>query len=212
MIVTLFDDLNGERQEKALLDELYAKVAKTSGITSNPRDFASLSISAMLELQGANKPNLVYQWVKCILRRTGASALLPVNRMPFGLLQYQMEFFSCTNISQIHESEDYRKWLDTMEAEFGGRFLKLFRGPMWSGLDRVHFKDPTKAKVNIACASKHQHDNRLSADKSYTTQPGLQVSALQQLKEANPDGRFWIKLDATDAKAGIFESMRGVWN
>lgn len=35
---------------------------------------------------------------------------------------------------------------------------------------------------------------------------------MQQLKQANPDGRYWIKLDATDIKAGTFESMKGVWN
>ena len=39
-----------------------------------------------------------------------------------------------------------------------------------------------------------------------------QVAGIQQLKTANPDGRYWIKLDATDIKAGVFESMKGVWN
>ena len=40
----------------------------------------------------------------------------------------------------------------------------------------------------------------------------MQESTILQLKVANPDGRFWIKLDATDMQPGIFESMRGVWN
>ena len=39
-----------------------------------------------------------------------------------------------------------------------------------------------------------------------------QVVALDQLKEANPDGRFWLKLDATDLKEGMMESAKGVWN
>eukprot|EP00112_Aurelia_sp_Birch-Aquarium-sp1_P020692 Seg5393.1 transcript_id=Seg5393.1/GoldUCD/mRNA.D3Y31 product="hypothetical protein" protein_id=Seg5393.1/GoldUCD/D3Y31 len=149
MIVTLFDDLNGEHQEKALLDELYAKVAKTSGITSNPRDFASLPISAMLELQGANKPNLVYQWVKCILRRTDDSALHPVNRKPFGLLQYQIEFVSCTNTSQIHESDDYRKWLDTMEAEFRGDFSSSSEDQCGVGLIEFISRIPLRLKSTL---------------------------------------------------------------
>lgn len=40
----------------------------------------------------------------------------------------------------------------------------------------------------------------------------MQESTILQLKIVNPEGRFWIKLDATDMQPGIFESMRGVWN
>ena len=32
------------------------------------------------------------------------------------------------------------------------------------------------------------------------------------LKQANPDGRFWIKIDGTDVKTALMESMRGKWN
>ena len=32
------------------------------------------------------------------------------------------------------------------------------------------------------------------------------------MKSANPDGRFWIKLDATDVKTAVMESGRRVWN
>lgn len=38
------------------------------------------------------------------------------------------------------------------------------------------------------------------------------MAAFDQLKEANPDGRFWLKLDATDLKEGLMESVSGVWN
>ena len=34
-----------------------------------------------------------------------------------------------------------------------------------------------------------------------------QVAAIDQLEKANPDSHYWIKLDATDIKAGVFESM-----
>ena len=40
----------------------------------------------------------------------------------------------------------------------------------------------------------------------------LQIEALKQLKESNPDGRFWIKVDAFDIKAALQESVKGVWN
>ena len=38
------------------------------------------------------------------------------------------------------------------------------------------------------------------------------MAAFDQLQEANPNGRFWLKLDATDIKEALMESMRGVWN
>ena len=33
-----------------------------------------------------------------------------------------------------------------------------------------------------------------------------------KLKEANPTGRFWVKIDGTDVKTALIESMRGKWN
>ena len=35
---------------------------------------------------------------------------------------------------------------------------------------------------------------------------------MKQLKEANPSGRFWIKLDGTDVESALMESMRKEWN
>lgn len=32
------------------------------------------------------------------------------------------------------------------------------------------------------------------------------------MKDANPNGRFWIKIDGTDVKAALLESMRKEWN
>lgn len=40
----------------------------------------------------------------------------------------------------------------------------------------------------------------------------IQEAALEVLKSANPDGRFWLKLDGTDVKACLMESVKGVWN
>jgi len=40
----------------------------------------------------------------------------------------------------------------------------------------------------------------------------MQLAALDLLKSSNPNGRFWIKIDATDIKRCIMESQRKVWN
>ena len=38
------------------------------------------------------------------------------------------------------------------------------------------------------------------------------MAAFEELEKANPSGRFWLKLDATDLKDALMESMKGVWN
>lgn len=38
------------------------------------------------------------------------------------------------------------------------------------------------------------------------------MTAFEQLRESNSDGRFWLKLDATDLKEGLMKSFKGVWN
>jgi len=36
--------------------------------------------------------------------------------------------------------------------------------------------------------------------------------AFEMLKEADPNGCYWLKLDSTDLKEALMESMKGVWN
>lgn len=38
------------------------------------------------------------------------------------------------------------------------------------------------------------------------------MEALEKAKEANPQGRWWIKADGCDIRKGLRESMRGTWN
>lgn len=40
----------------------------------------------------------------------------------------------------------------------------------------------------------------------------MQLAALDLVKSSNPNGRFWIKIDATDIKSCIMESQKKVWN
>ncbi|KAJ7371635.1 hypothetical protein OS493_024314 [Desmophyllum pertusum] len=98
-----------------------------------------------------------------------------------------------------------------MCAEFPIRFGRLFRGPMWSGVPKNLQKDPLTARVNIASPSTRTVQKKTAASK-FTTEPGLQVTALKHLKEAHPEGRFWLKTDACDVKSVLQQSVRGEWN
>ncbi|XP_078370232.1 uncharacterized protein LOC144653971 [Oculina patagonica] len=81
----------------------FLKLAIKNGIDTNPADFASKSIRAMKRLQEHGKNNLLYKFAFCIANsRPGSDVpLFPLDRMPFGLVEYQIEFFAATNIAQV---------------------------------------------------------------------------------------------------------------
>jgi len=88
-------------QEKMeVIDKQFGQTVVAEGIDSNPADFVSLSLGNMKVLQSAGKPNLIYKWSKCVFGEDG-KPLIPLHRMPFGLIQYQIEFFTCTNVMQV---------------------------------------------------------------------------------------------------------------
>ena len=84
-----------------LLDDIFLTAAVQRGIVSNPLFFASTSLNAMKLLQDSGKPNLISKWSKCIWGPNGKPKL-DFERMPFGLIECQIEFFSCTNVMQVH--------------------------------------------------------------------------------------------------------------
>ena len=81
----------------------FLELANKYGIDTNPADFASLSVKAMKRLKKHNKNNLVYKFSMCIGSNQPGTGdpLFPLTRMPFRLVEYQIEFFSATNIMQV---------------------------------------------------------------------------------------------------------------
>ena len=82
----------------------FLELAVKNGINSNPANFAELSVQAMKRLQEKGKSNLMYKFAVCIAsNRPGSNdSLFPLERMPFGMVEYQIEFFSATNIMQVY--------------------------------------------------------------------------------------------------------------
>ena len=53
-------------------------------------------------------------------------------------------------LNQISEPEDFRMWRETMESEFGGgKFKRLFRGPMWSSCEVTDIGVSQKVQLRI---------------------------------------------------------------
>lgn len=66
--------------------------------------FVSLSIQAMKTLKKKGKPNIIKDFVKCLglTRPDSQEPLMPVDRMPFGLIQHQIQFFCASDIQQVN--------------------------------------------------------------------------------------------------------------
>jgi hypothetical protein len=74
------------------------------GISSNPKHFIATSIKAMERLQDGRIVNLVYKSSKMLTNVNNfdqSSYLMRLDRMPFGLLDYVIQFFTCTNTRQV---------------------------------------------------------------------------------------------------------------
>jgi hypothetical protein len=74
--------------------------AYNEGLKAGTDKFVSLSIQAMKTLKKKGKPNAIKDFVKCLglTRLDSQEPLMPVDRMPFGLIQHQIQFFCASDI------------------------------------------------------------------------------------------------------------------
>ncbi len=87
-----------------LLDKLYFEASLKEGITSKVRHFPTTSIKAMKRCQDAGKVNLLYKFSQLLINQNhfdDSTFLVKLNRMPFGLMDYAIQFFTCTDVRQI---------------------------------------------------------------------------------------------------------------
>ena len=84
------------------LDTLFLKLSIKAGITSNPGNFSSLSIQAMKLLQNRGRSNLVYKFSQMLTdKKQDNTPLISMDRMPFGLIDYAIQFMTSTHIRQV---------------------------------------------------------------------------------------------------------------
>ncbi|XP_070562222.1 uncharacterized protein [Ptychodera flava] len=122
-----------------------------------PTDFLQLALPAMAHLQDKHKPNLIYLAAKGFgtMRTGGGDSRIPTDRMPYGVLEYSLQFFNASHTNQITCPPDLRKFTQTIYDEIGGKGLNLFTGPMFKAGDCTPgTRDQMKAKVNIPTVSR----------------------------------------------------------
>ena len=98
-IVLLYSHCSAQNQ-RFLVNKWFMQQALAMGIDNNPADFPTRALDVMVNLQSSGKPNLLYKWCQCLCNEQGKPSL-DFNRMPFGMLQYVIEFFSCTHVAQV---------------------------------------------------------------------------------------------------------------
>ena len=86
-----------------LTNKLFLMAASLNGLDTNPSDFVTLVLTSMKVLQEHNKSNVLYKFAYCLgSKKPGTDEpLFPLKRIPFAVVEYQIEFFSCTNIMQV---------------------------------------------------------------------------------------------------------------
>ena len=56
---------------------------------------------------------------------------MPLDRMPFGLIDYNIRFFASNKTQKLGMKDHYSSWLQTMFSQFDHKWLCLHRGPAW---------------------------------------------------------------------------------
>ena len=96
-----------------------------------PSDFVRLCCKAMKTLHENGKRNILYHLARGlgIEREDCSGPRLPIDRMPFGLLSYSIQYFSCDTVNNLRADPDYINWETTMYSNFGHKWACMQRGP-----------------------------------------------------------------------------------
>lgn len=89
-------------------------------------DIMETVISGVNTLFCNGKKNLLYIFSKIL-----SEDKLKLDRMPFGLIDYNLRFFHAESAVKLEMEYHYAVWQETMLAHFGHKWIALNRGPMW---------------------------------------------------------------------------------
>ncbi|XP_035694410.1 uncharacterized protein LOC118428452 [Branchiostoma floridae] len=101
-----------------------------------PCDFLKLSAAAMETLRKHGRENTVYHLAHALgtPKDDGSGPRMPVDRMPFPLIEHNAKFFSVEHPDLLRCPKEYLAYMETMYAHFGNKWASLHSGPMWSGI------------------------------------------------------------------------------
>ena len=129
-----------------------------------PLDFLNLCCKSFNVLRENGKDNILYHLAKGLgtPREDGTGPRLPIHRMPFGLLNYNIRYFSSETVNKLKADPDYIQLEATMYANFGHKWVCLQQGPGFAydeaDLSNVgHYgsnEQPTVLTIVMVCCSR----------------------------------------------------------
>ncbi len=93
-----------------------------------PKDCLSTYAEAVFYLQD----NIIHHAARCfLLRDDNSQTRLPIRRMPFGLLDYIVRFFSLRKTNNLRCEKDYEECQVSIYANFCVQWVSMRGGPAW---------------------------------------------------------------------------------
>ncbi len=91
-------------KQMQIISELFSLLVGQSLIPVPPPDFLELVILGMKRLHSNGRSNVIYLLAKAIgtMRPQGTDSLLPISRMPMGLLDYVVNFYTASSINKVY--------------------------------------------------------------------------------------------------------------
>ena len=114
---------------------------------------------SILTLYKAGKENIIYQFANKI-----AEKKLDMERMPFGLIDYNIRFFNAKNTVKLKMEDHYAVWQETMFAHFGHKWVSLNRGPMWQYDEEVQDVAKSNAECDILAEARRSSSVHVDDD------------------------------------------------
>ncbi|XP_077987455.1 uncharacterized protein LOC144442058 [Glandiceps talaboti] len=110
-----------------------------------PDDFLKVSVSAFRNLHDYKRRNTLYELAYSIgtARSDESGPRMPLDRMPFPLIETNCHFFTVDYIDQVRYSEEYVKYLETMHTYFGEKWAALHCGPTFK------YENATGVRTNL---------------------------------------------------------------
>ncbi len=102
-VVTLLGMMPEDEQLHAMNRVFQILAAQSCPTVVIPDDFVSLCLKAMERLKQVGRYNVVYGMVRGLgtMREDNSDSRLPALRMPMGLLEYTISFYSANTINQV---------------------------------------------------------------------------------------------------------------
>ena len=86
-----------------VLNKLFCGLLQKNSACVCPDEFLELSANAMAHLHNCQCSNVVYLLSQALgtVRPDSSDSLLPANRMPMGLIEYSVSFFTSQHINEV---------------------------------------------------------------------------------------------------------------